>query len=80
MKRLIPSATNAAQAIILAATDANMKGGEYFGPSRFLEISGKPGKAKVDLKARDTHTAAKLWALSESLTRISYQETLINSR
>jgi NAD(P)-dependent dehydrogenase (short-subunit alcohol dehydrogenase family) len=69
---LIPIATEAARPIIHAACAENVSGGDYYGPSGFLEIGGRPGRARVNPIAKDIDIGKRLWALSESMTGIRY--------
>ena len=72
MEALIPTAANAARSIILAADDADVNGGDYYGPGGFLEIGGKPAPARINPIARDTVFGKRLWTVSESMTGVSY--------
>ena len=55
-----------------AARDEGVSGGDYYGPSGFLEIRGKTGRARVNPIARDVELGRRLWTLSESMTGIRY--------
>jgi NAD(P)-dependent dehydrogenase (short-subunit alcohol dehydrogenase family) len=68
---LLPAA-EASTPIVRAARDDGVSGGDYYGPSGFLEIRGEAGKARVDPIARDVETGRRLWTLSESMTGIRY--------
>lgn len=72
MEALIPTAAEAAAPILHAATSAEAKGGEYYGPRGFLEIGGKTGKARLNPLARNEAIGKRLWALSESMTGVRY--------
>ncbi len=76
MEGFIPTAANATRPITLAATAEDVSGGEYYGPTGFLEIGGKPGKAKVNPIAKDTDLGKQLWTVSESITGVSYLSEL----
>lgn len=65
---LIPTAEQAARAIVRAATAPDVRAGDYFGPSGFLEIRGVPGPAKLARTVRDERLARRVWDLSETLT------------
>lgn len=71
-KLLIPTAAQAATPIIHAAWSEGPRGGDYYGPSGFLEIRGKPGKGRVNPIANDVELGSRLWASSESMTGIRY--------
>jgi len=76
MKRFIPKAVDAARPIILAAESEEVAGGEYYGPGGFLEIGGKPARARIDPIAKDTALAKQLWSRSESMTGVSFLSDL----
>lgn len=46
--------------------------GTYSGPQRLRESRGPAGRAKLSRHARDEALAAKLWAMSEELTGVSF--------
>ncbi len=72
MEKFIPSAADAARPIILAADGESVQGGDYYGPGGFLEIGGKPAKAKINKVAKDTQLAKQLWTVSETMTGTRY--------
>jgi NAD(P)-dependent dehydrogenase (short-subunit alcohol dehydrogenase family) len=53
---------------ILAATGANAKPGDYYGPQGFMEFRGPPGLGKAEPKALDAASGKRLWELAEKLT------------
>jgi len=53
-----------------AATDADVEAGDYFGPSRFFEMSGPPRKAARSRAAQDRNDAKRLWEVSEQRTGV----------
>jgi hypothetical protein len=57
---------------LYAATAAGVRGGEYFGPSGFLELTGYPKRVQSNARSRDEKVAARLWEVSESLTGVRY--------
>ena len=57
---------------LYAGTAPEANGGEYIGPTGFQELKGYPGIADLKPQARDTATAAQLWAVSEQLTGVIY--------
>lgn len=69
---ITPSATDACRPIVHAARDEGVRGGDYWGPSGFLEIGSVPAPARVNKVARDAALARRLWDLSESLTGVRY--------
>jgi NAD(P)-dependent dehydrogenase (short-subunit alcohol dehydrogenase family) len=55
-----------------AATAADIEGGEYVGPTGFMDMRGAPGRATPSDRARNLDTAARLWGVSEELTGVEY--------
>jgi NAD(P)-dependent dehydrogenase (short-subunit alcohol dehydrogenase family) len=55
-----------------AATDPAVQGGEYYGPSGFLELRGAPRRVGTAHRAVDVDAQRRLWAVSEALTGVSY--------
>jgi len=73
---LVPSAVDAVRPILLAASAEHVSGGEYYGPGGFLEIGGKPARARLHRAARDSELGKKLWAASEALTGVRFPAEL----
>jgi NAD(P)-dependent dehydrogenase (short-subunit alcohol dehydrogenase family) len=71
-----PSSADACRSIVHAARDEGVRGGDYWGPSGFLELRGAPAPARVNPIARDVELARRLWSLSESLTGVRYLSEL----
>jgi NAD(P)-dependent dehydrogenase (short-subunit alcohol dehydrogenase family) len=69
---LIPTPADAARPILHAALAEGVRGGEYYGPRGFLEIAGKPAKARLNPKTKNLAHAQRLWAVSEEMTGVSY--------
>ncbi len=65
------SAARGALPSLRAATDQNVSGGEYFGPKGMTGTHGFPVLVGCSKAARDQKSAAKLWAISEKMTRIT---------
>jgi len=76
MEKLIPSAWQACGPIIFAALEEGVQGGDYYGPGGWLEIAGRPAKARLKAVAQNLEQARRLWSLSESLTGIRYLSDL----
>lgn len=55
-----------------AAVDPEAKGGDYFGPDKFMEWRGYPVLVDSNDASKDKKVAAKLWAVSEDLTDIKF--------
>lgn len=58
-----------------AATAADVKGGEYYGP-RFFAMRGAPTRAWIPPQARDQQKAGRLWQRSEELTGVRFDLSL----
>ncbi|MEM9216201.1 MAG: oxidoreductase [Cyanobacteria bacterium P01_F01_bin.150] len=73
---LVPLMTHppkkAALPTLYAALGDDVKGGEYFGPQGFLEMSGKPDRATRSPSAQNREVAQQLWTASEELTGADY--------
>jgi NAD(P)-dependent dehydrogenase (short-subunit alcohol dehydrogenase family) len=57
---------------LYAATEADVQGGEYFGPDSLFESRGHPKRVGSTAAARDAAASARLWQISEDLTGITY--------
>ncbi|HLN20560.1 MAG TPA: oxidoreductase [Bacteroidales bacterium] len=58
--------------VVRAATEENLNGSEYFGPTRMMEMRGYPELVQSSEKSYDKELAAKLWDVSEKLTGFTY--------
>lgn len=58
--------------ILRAATDEQLRGGEYIGPEKMLGLHGYPVIVKSNRKSYDVQVAKDLWALSEKMTGIHF--------
>lgn len=61
-----------ALATLRAATDPQVRGGQYYGPSGFRELVGHPVLVESTRKSHDVAIQQRLWAVSEDLTGVSY--------
>lgn len=59
---------------LFAATSGEAEGGCYYGPHALGETRGYPAVAPIPKVARNTQTAARLWAVSESLTGVHFAD------
>jgi NAD(P)-dependent dehydrogenase (short-subunit alcohol dehydrogenase family) len=59
--------------ILYAATNPEIRGGEYIGPDGFLGQRGYPHKARSSPQAHNQKTARRLWEVSEQLTGIQFR-------
>ena len=71
MAPLLPIFTHppkyAALPTLYAALGPDVKSGDYFGPTGFNGLRGKPGKVESKPHSYDEKTAAELWDISEKL-------------
>ncbi|MFC2160770.1 SDR family NAD(P)-dependent oxidoreductase [Acidobacteriota bacterium] len=58
---------------LYAATAADVKGNDYFGPSGWKEMKGYPKKVDSNKLSHDRDIAIKLWDVSEELTRVKFE-------
>jgi len=72
LERLSQSASAAALPILRAATDPNVAGGEFYGPSGLLGMRGHPVRVESSHSSYDEDTARRLWASSEDLTGVCF--------
>jgi len=71
-KLLAQSAAMGALPTICAATCANARGGDYFGPDGFMAQRGFPKKMLSSSRSHDQAAAARLWTISEQLTGVVF--------
>ncbi len=55
-----------------AATDLDAQSGNYFGPTKMMEMRGYPELVRSNKLSHNKENAKKLWNLSEQLTGVSY--------
>ena len=55
---------------LYAATESDVKCGEYYGPSGLLEMNGPPKRVKSNKRSRDENVAERLWNVSQDLTGV----------
>ncbi|MEV0298353.1 SDR family NAD(P)-dependent oxidoreductase [Nocardia sp. NPDC050710] len=58
--------------ILRAATDPGVLGGQYYGPSGFLETRGYPKVVESSPQSHDTAIQQRLWTVSEKLTGVMF--------
>ncbi|MFW6458246.1 MAG: oxidoreductase [Halodesulfurarchaeum sp.] len=66
------SARAGAWPIFYAATDPSVEGGEYVGPTGFLNMRGQPGVQSPSDRAKDEDVAERLWTVSAALTGVEF--------
>lgn len=72
LRRIFQSAAMGALPTMRAAVDPNVKGGDYYGPGGFMEMSGNPIKVNSSKESHDSADQKKLWQISEELTSVHY--------
>jgi NAD(P)-dependent dehydrogenase (short-subunit alcohol dehydrogenase family) len=55
-----------------AATDPDVRGGEYYGPDGFMEQRGTPKRVESTSAAKDPAVAERLWHVSVELTGVTF--------
>jgi hypothetical protein len=55
-----------------AATDPDVRGGQFFGPAGLWETRGRVTEARRSREAADPAVGKRLWAVAEQLTGVSY--------
>jgi len=59
-------------ATLRAATDPEVRGGQYYGPSGFRELVGHPVLVQSNRQSHDTDVQQRLWSVSEELTGVKF--------
>jgi NAD(P)-dependent dehydrogenase (short-subunit alcohol dehydrogenase family) len=72
VKKIVPTAAQAARPSLHAACADGVRGGEYYGPGGFGEIAGETAPARINPKACEVESAGRLWRLSEDMTGVRY--------
>jgi len=69
---LFQSAAMGALPTLRAATDPQVRGGQYYGPTRLAEQRGFPELVQSSARSHDEQLQRWLWAVSEQLTGVTY--------
>ncbi|MGH3999114.1 MAG: protochlorophyllide oxidoreductase, partial [Pseudonocardiaceae bacterium] len=69
-KLITQGAATGALPQLYAATAADVRGGEYFGPTSLGETRGSPGRVPASAAAHDERTARLLWERTAELTGV----------
>ena len=70
---MIQPASMGALPEIRAAVDADVKGGQYYGPDGKKEMKGYPILVESTIASHNEEDARKLWELSEKLTGVKFK-------
>jgi NAD(P)-dependent dehydrogenase (short-subunit alcohol dehydrogenase family) len=73
IERMLPSAESGALPQLRAAVDQTVIGGQFFGPSGFMELAGSPVVLKSSKNSYNTEDAIRLWKVSEELAGVKYK-------
>jgi len=57
---------------VRAAVDPDVRGGEYYGPSGPLQLTGHPVRVPSNSRSHDAVVQQRLWVESEGLTGVAY--------
>ena len=66
------SATMGALPTLRAATDPAVRGGEYYGPGGWGQMTGYPVQVSSNSRSHDEAAQQRLWAESERITGVTY--------
>lgn len=69
---IFQSAAMGALPTLRAATDPDVRGGQYFGPDGFGEQRGNPKLVHSSSQSHDREVQQRLWTVSEELTGVSF--------
>ena len=72
LRPLFNSPAEGAQPTLMAATTKTVQGGDYFGPKGIFELRHSACRVDVINRARNQDDAARLWEISEKMTRVRY--------
>ena len=67
------SAVRGSLPTVHAAVAPDVRSGDYIGPSGPAELWGRPVNVRASRTARDPEAAARLWAVSQDLTGVTYE-------
>jgi NAD(P)-dependent dehydrogenase (short-subunit alcohol dehydrogenase family) len=73
---LIGTVETAQLPALLAATDPDAKAGAFYGPKGPGNLGGAPAEQKLYPPLRSTDDAARIWEVSEQLTRTAFTATV----
>ena len=72
IESILPSAASGAQPQLRAAVDPTVKGGQFYSPFGFMQLSGSPVVLKSSKNSYSIEDAIRLWKVSEELTGVKY--------
>lgn len=72
LRLIMNSSAEGALPTLMATTDAQVEGGDYFGPKKWGEMAHSAQKVDTIPSSRDEAVARRLWELSTELTGVKY--------
>jgi NAD(P)-dependent dehydrogenase (short-subunit alcohol dehydrogenase family) len=72
LMRLVNSSAEGALPTLLATTGPDVNGGDYFGPTKMMELKASAQKVDTSAASKDEKDAKNLWELSTELTGVAY--------
>jgi NAD(P)-dependent dehydrogenase (short-subunit alcohol dehydrogenase family) len=67
------AASTGAWPSLYAATEPDVRSGQFIGPSHMFQLFGPPKVVRPAPRAGDTTDAVRLWEISEELTDVHYR-------
>ena len=71
-RQIAQDAAGGALPTLRAATDPQVRGGQYYGPDGVGEQRGHPKLVQSNRKSHDEDVARRLWTVSEELTGVTF--------
>ncbi len=59
--------------MLYAATETDVRGGDYVGPGGLFELRGSPRKVWSNARSNDREVARRLWEVSVQATGVDYE-------
>jgi len=72
LMRLVNSSAEGALPTLLATTGPDVSGGDYFGPTKMMELRSSAHTVDTSAASKDEQDAKRLWELSTELTGVEY--------
>ncbi|MDT8402185.1 MAG: oxidoreductase [Bacteroidales bacterium] len=69
---VLMSASRGSLSVLMAATDKDIKGGEYIGPGGLWQFFGYPAVLKSSAQSHDEGLSEILWKVSEEMTGVKF--------
>ena len=72
LRLIMNSSAEGALPTLMATTDTQVQGGDYFGPKKWGEMAHSAQKVDTIPSSKDEAVAKRLWDLSAELTGVQY--------